>query len=235
MPQAIVACSDEVETSHRSLGLRRDVVVIENGVDVAHPTQGERSEARSRFHIPPSAFVIGRAARWAPAKDFPALIDAAKLVVEEMPHVVFLLGGRGVDGANRGLTEQLAARGLENNFLLTGEQQGMAEFYAACDIVCSSSSVEGFPNTILEALASGVPVVATDVGGSSRILGDGGWLVPASDPQALSAALIEAASTPQEGLADRGERGRARVEREFSTRRMVSAYHELYRVLVRES
>ena len=231
MPQAIVACSDEVESSHRSLGLRRKVVVIENGVDAASFTPDERSAARSRFRVPLTAFVVGRAARWDPAKDFGNLLDAAKLVIEAGPDVVFLLVGRGVDGDNRDLTEQLTVRGLENNFLLRGEQKNMSEFYAACDIVCSSSSTEGFPNTILEALAAGVPVVATDVGGSSRILGGTGWIVPPGDPHALGAALLDAIAAPDSDLAERAEQGRARVEREFSTRRMVSAYDEVYRAL----
>lgn len=235
MPRAIVACSDEVAASHRSLGLRRDMLVIENGIDTTFLTPAQRASARFRFHVPPGAFVIGRGARWDPAKDFSTLLDAAKLVIGAAPHVLFLLVGRGVDGQNRELTEQVTVRGLESSFILVGETQDMAEFYAACDVVCSSSSTEGFPNTILEALAAGVPVVATDVGGSSRILGDTGWLVPPGDPRALADALLDAVSTSSSDLARRAERGRARVQREFSTRRMVSDYHQLYQILVRDT
>lgn len=231
MPHTIVACSDEVKASHQSLGLRRDVVVIENGVEVEKPTDAQRTSARTEFQIPPAAFVIGRAARWDPAKDFSTLLDAAAIVIDAEPRAIFLLVGRGVDGTNRELTAQLQARGLEGNVLLSGEQTDMARFYAACDVVCSSSSTEGFPNTILEALAAGVPVVATDVGASARILGRTGWLVPPRNPHALGAALLSAVSTPSDALAERGNRGRARVEQEFSIRRMVLAYEEIYRAL----
>jgi glycosyltransferase involved in cell wall biosynthesis len=99
----------------------------------------------------------------------------------------------------------------------------------ALDVLVSASAYgEGFPNVIGEAMASGVPCVATDVGDSAVVIGDTGRIVPPKDPAALAAAIEAMLDLPQEELHELGRRARARIEAEFSIGNCLGRYSELF-------
>jgi len=130
------------------------------------------------------------------------------------------------DGPERNNLKHLAGNGV--HFL--GNRSDVPDILRAMDIFTLPSINEGISNTILEAMATGLPVVATNVGGNSEIIDDGktGQLVPSADPVALSSALSEYINSP-ELRASHGSQGRIRAKTQFSVEKMVSEYESVYR------
>ncbi len=158
-------------------------------------------------------------------KDHASLLEAARLV----PDAVFVLVG---DGPLREELEDRATRlGVEERVLFLGWREDIPEVLACADLFVLPSLYEGLPLALLEAMAAGLPIVATAIGGTSEAVVDGvtGLLVPPGEPRSLAAAIRRALD--DEGLARRlGAASRERVRREFSAaamaRRTVSIYEE---------
>lgn len=191
-------------------------VVIHNAVDVG--SFGGRAHASG----PPCIVGVGR---FAYPKDFASLIDALTLVGGDYRAA---LVGDGPELAE--VAASVEARGLSSRIELLGARGDVAGVLGRSDIFVLSSLSEGFPVSILEAMAAGLPVVATAVGGVAEAVVDGetGLLVPAADPDALAEALDRLVADP--GLQRRyGEAGRARALRFFDVPRYRAAHLDLYR------
>jgi sugar transferase (PEP-CTERM/EpsH1 system associated) len=128
--------------------------------------------------------------------------------------------------------DRLRRSGLLDRAWFPGSRDDVDAFLAVADLFVLPSRNEGISNTILEAMASGVPVIATAVGGSPELVDDGvtGRLVPAEDPEALASAFLDYARDEALRI-EHGRNGRARCEREFSIEGMVERYATLYRTL----
>src|SRR5205823_8210436 len=123
-------------------------------------------------------------------KDHRTFLAAAARLAASEPRARFVLSGTGTEPANRELTDAIARLGLADRVVLLGERHDMPAFFAALDICALSSAYgEGCPNVLGEAMACGVPCVATDVGDSAAVIGDTGVVVPARDPAALAAGI----------------------------------------------
>ena len=136
------------------------------------------------------------------------------------------------DGPERRTLEGVVAdEGLQSQVRFLGYRQDARRWLAACDVYVNSSISEGVSLTILEAMAAGLPVVATRVGGTPEVVDEScGRLVPARDAQALASVLRELAGDPAL-CGHLGRAGRARVETQFTLDRMVGAYRDVYRRL----
>lgn len=210
------------------------VACIPNGVDVA-AFAGAAHERRPRRLLgafaPPGTVLIGTVGRLDAVKDHAGLIAAFRILCEAWPRQgeqlrLVLLGAGSLRAA---LESQVERGGLSAQVRLLGNRSDVAALLAEFDVFALSSIAEGMPGVVLEAMASGLPVVATDVGGVSEVVEAGvtGTLVPAGDPHALAAALH--AYVADEQLRRRhGDAGCARVAAHFSLRTMVSAYVALY-------
>jgi glycosyltransferase involved in cell wall biosynthesis len=133
------------------------------------------------------------------------------------------------DGLKRDLQRLAKSRDVSEQIKFLGPQTNVPSLLKSADISVLSSHEEGFSNAILEAMAAGLPVVATDVGGNAEAVVDGetGLIVPPRDPIALGQALLKLAVTPQM-RAEMGRRGKERVERYFSLKQCAQAYSDLY-------
>lgn len=210
------------------------VACIPNGVDVT-AFAGTAHERRPRRLLgafaPPGTVLIGTVGRLDAVKDHAGLIAAFRILCEAWPRQgeqlrLVLLGAGSLRAA---LESQVERGGLSAQVRLLGNRSDVAALLAEFDVFALSSIAEGMPGVVLEAMASGLPVVATDVGGVSEVVEAGvtGTLVPAGDPHALAAALH--AYVADEQLRRRhGDAGCARVAAHFSLRTMVSAYVALY-------
>jgi glycosyltransferase involved in cell wall biosynthesis len=164
-------------------------------------------------------------------KDQPSLVCAFLKALEAQPALrdrlrLALVG----DGPLRAQCRaQLEAAGASDLAWLPGERSDVPELLRAFDCFVLPSLAEGISNTILEAMASGLPVIATDVGGNADLVGHGstGLVVPAADAHALAAAITQLANAPEQARAF-GRAGRARVEAQFSMPAMVAAYQNVY-------
>jgi glycosyltransferase involved in cell wall biosynthesis len=186
-------------------------------------TPGARERARAEIGAGPDAFVIGWIGRLTAIK---RPLDLIRVVAEVDSAILVLIG----DGEDRAEVEQLVASlEVTDRVHLLGYQQDVAAWYAAFDAFLLVSANEGTPVVAIEALAAGVPVVATDAGGTSTVVDDGetGALLPVGDVAGLARALNELRSDP-ERRSELGRRGAERMRERFSVSRMVDDVERIY-------
>ncbi len=183
-------------SAHRSAAAR--IAVIENGLDLARfapPDSSEaprRQAARKTWGCPADTVVIGHVARIDPMKDHAGFLQALAHLRRRRDGWVAVLVAVGTAEQRASLHAEAAALKLGGSVIITGPPADIADAYAGFDLLCSSSAYgEGFSNVIAEAMACGLPVVATDVGDARRIIGACGSVVPASQPEALATALFD--------------------------------------------
>jgi glycosyltransferase involved in cell wall biosynthesis len=207
---------------------REKLRTIYNGIDVKTACCADDGvRVRHELGIPERTPVLGTIANLYPVKGHTFLLKAAAEVARAVPLAVWLLAGR---GRLLGELEDEARRlGIADQVRFLGFRDDAAALLQAVNVFILPSLSEGLPVAVLEAMAAGKPVVATDVGGNREVIVDGqtGFLVPPRDAGALAARTITLLT--DKSLADRyGAEGQARVREEFSLERMVSAYEELY-------
>ena len=212
---------------HEAIGYpQSQTKLIPNGFDLDKwtPLPPEESAQKTKS----SSLCIGRFGRYTAMKDYPTFLEAAALIVKELPEVQFLLVGTGVDSTNSELTTHIDRLFLTNSVHLLGEREDLPELTASLDLVVSSSAFgEGFPNVIGEAMACGIPIVATDIGDTAWVVGESGRLVPATDPQALAKACIETLRLPAEQRNKLGQAGSQRIADHFSLSSVLTQFDAL--------
>ncbi len=211
------------------------VDVLYNGVDTARyaPGSGDPAVARA-LGVPDRAGVVGIVANLRPVKDHALFLRAAKRVSEQVEQAAFLLVGTGP------LRDELArladGLGIADRVFFSDGRGEVPDYLSRMDVACLTSRTEGFSNAILEYMAAGLPVVATDVGGNGEALENGvsGYLVADRDPDALARPVVELLTDG----AKREQMGRAGLERcrkIFDISRAVRRYEEYYASLVTEA
>lgn len=186
-----------------------------------------REDARARLHLPPSAFVVGTLARLVSHKGIGELIDAAARVADPKAELLLVVAG---EGPERMALESQAAARLKDRVVFLGRVADVDEFYAACDVFCLPSHMEGFGLVYVEAAFHGVPSIGTNVGGIPDAIADGqtGLLVAPGDLDALAQAIQTLRDDPE--LRRRmGDAARARAEAEFTEVIMAVRYEEIFR------
>jgi sugar transferase (PEP-CTERM/EpsH1 system associated) len=200
---------------------------IRNGVDLTRFGRMSRAVARDRLSLPPGALVIGALGRLVPVKNHAALIEAARLLRDEGADTTVIIAG---EGPLRGELEGLAASaGLADRVTFLGHRTDPEVVLAALDVFVLPSISEGLPNTVLEAMATGLPSVVSRVGGADELIEPGvtGVLVAPGDPAALARAL--GTLIRDEGLRRvMGTAARLRTESEFTLAGMIRRYEGLY-------
>ncbi len=201
------------------------------GLDLAHLAGTlPRGALRAEAGIPESSPLVGMVGRLVPIKDAPGFLRAAALVLAERPEVRFALVG---DGEERPALESLARElGLDGRVVFFGWRRDLAAVYGDLDVVVNASLNEGTPVALIEALAAARPVVATRVGGTPGLLGEGkhGRLVPPGEPAALARAVL-ATLEESEAARARAQAGREHVLAHHSADRLVRDVDALYREL----
>lgn len=232
-----VAVSEDVRRRlerYEGLDARR-IEVIYNGV-VAEPllSPGARAALRSELGFSPEHFVVGTAGRFDPIKNLPLLIASLERAGREIGGLRGLLVGDGPQLAD--VRAQLKQRGLGDRVALTGFRDDARKLVQCLDLFVLASRSEGTSVALLEAMAAGVPVAVTAVGGNPEIVIDGqtGWVVPSESEEALTAAIRAAVIEPQarQGLA---RAGRRRFEERFGFERMLASYRAVYRSMCAEN
>lgn len=204
------------------LGAISRYVVVPNGIDVDR-------YAAPRPRLFPGRPVVGAVGRFSPEKGHRVLVEAFARVRAVFPEARLILVGYG--GEESELRQAAARAGLADAVIFPGERDS-SEVLPSFDLFVQPSLYESQGLAILEAMAAGRPVIATDVGGVRDVVRDGetGLLVPPKDPGALAAALVELAKAPERAGA-LAARARAEVRERFSVNRMVASYAQLYRCL----
>ena len=234
-PRCIIFNSQMAVSQHEALGYPSERArVIPNGFDVEQfrPDPAARDAVRRELEIPPDAEVMGMVARYHPMKNHAMSLRAAAYIAERRPGAVFVYAGRGVDADNKELATLIRDLRLGERVRLLGERQDVARLYASFDVYWMSSVArgisEGFPNVIAEAMACGVPCVATDVGDAAPIIGETGRLTAPADWLAFGYATIQLLDAGPAARRRMGEDARARIISDFSLDAVAGAYHDLY-------
>jgi teichuronic acid biosynthesis glycosyltransferase TuaC len=230
----IIAVSNATKDYVLSLGAKPEKVkVLHNGVDLVkfRPLDGKREEIRRKLGISKDAVVVLTVRRLVYKNGIDTLIETANIAVKKNPKIIFLVVGKGPDFNNVQLRiEQL---GIEKNFRLTGfvKDEDLPFYYNAADFfVLPSKSGEGLPLVALEAMACGLPVIATNVGGIREILmKDYGKLVPPNNPELLAKAILEFSDID---FSSRKKEMRAIMEEKYSWDKNVERLIEIYEELI---
>jgi glycosyltransferase involved in cell wall biosynthesis len=214
------------------------LVLLGNGVELGRfqpRADGRRQRARADLGVDSDALVVGMVARLVWQKGFRELFAAAEMIRERHPEVVFLVvGGSDPDKADAIPTAELAAAERRGRLVFAGDKDHMEEIYPAFDLFVLPSYREGFPRSAMEAAATGLPVIATDIRGCRQAVshGQSGLLVPPHDAPRLAAAIEELVMDPtlrrRMGLA-----GRRKAEAEFDDQAVVSKTMDAYERVLR--
>ena len=205
------------------------IQVIYNGLNLSRLNCDKENVTlvRQKLGVPPKGKVIGMLARLFPQKDHVTFLRAAAIISQSMPDARFALVG---DGPLRNDLENLCKKlGLATKTTFFGEQHNVGTYLSAFDVAVLLSETEGCSNSLLEAMALGKPVVATDVGGNRELVrhGETGFLTPFGDAEAVAEAVIALCNDPETAEAI-GERAKRLVVTQFSVENMVQQYQTLY-------
>jgi len=207
------------------------IITIHNGIDTVKYnktlSKDQIKEMKQFMGIAEHNLIIGNVARLSREKDHNTLLAAFAIVSNELRNVKLIIVGDGP------LSEELQAKSIalniSSNVLFLGMRNDIPELLKLFDIAVLSSITEGIPLTLLEAMAAGLPIVATNVGGNPEVVEDQitGLLVPAKNPSALAEAMIHLLKNENKRI-EMGEAGRKRVQKYFNLDLMVKQYEAIY-------
>ncbi len=230
----IIAISNATKEYVLRLGAKpKKIRVVYNGVDLVRfrPIAGKREEMQKKLGIPKNAIVVLTVRRLVYKNGIDTLIDSANIVIKKNRRIVFLAVGKGPDSDDVKL--RIQQLGIDGNFKLAGfvSDEDLPFYYNAADLfVLPSKSGEGLPLVAMEAMACGLPVVATDVGGIREVLiNDYGKLVPPNQPELLARAILDFAALD---FSSRKKDLRAMMEEKFSWDTNVARLVEIYEELI---
>lgn len=207
-----------------------DVTVLHNGIDAAVWQRDQaRPVLREELRIPTGGYLVGTVARITYEKDLSTFYRVAEIVAGQVPNVTFVIVGDGYGDELAKAREEVAERGIADLVRFTGHRSDLRDVYVSFDVFLMTSLTEGMPNTLLEAMALGIPSVATAVGGVPELLehGKGGFLAPVGDAEALAGHVVNLLRDPELRQAC-SRRSRERTERDFSFERRVRVMEDYY-------
>jgi glycosyltransferase involved in cell wall biosynthesis len=235
VPAAIVLCAEASRTAHIAHGYSdRHMTVIPNGFDVSlfAPDAAARAEIRTELGVAGQQQLIGIAGRFVPLKNHELFVRAVGQVARSHQDARFVMIGEGLDDANPQLATWIGDADLGNRIQLLGRRPDMHRILSALDLYVHTSRTEAFPLVIGEAMATGVPCIATDVGDSAFVIGETGSVVPSENLDALATAINAFLDKPQSERASMGANARARMVSDFDIHTIARRYDDLWMQLI---
>ena len=207
-------------------------VTVHEGIDLDRVAAAPPANLHEELWLPHQAPIVGNVAALVPHKGQRHLVEAATLVVRQVPDARFVIAGEGE--LRESLERQIKERHLEKHVLLAGFRPDVLSVHKAFDIFVMSSVTEGLGTSLLDAMAAGKPTVATETGGIPEVVVDGetGILVPPRDHQAMAGAIVRLLGDPDLRRC-MGEAALTRVREKFSAERMVEGTLQVYRRVAR--
>jgi len=232
----LIAVSHATKAEMVAAGVPADrIAVVHNAIDTdAWSSERAGGRLRTEWGLPEGAPVIGYVGRIMPEKDLETWLRAAAAAGARVPEARFVLVGDGRDGQTEQQLKELARTlGIGARTVFAGYRKDLLSVYATFDVFMMSSLREGLPNSILEAMALGLPVVTSDVAGAKELVADGvtGFVRPQRDAAALAAAVTNLV-VDTDLRARMGAAGRRRVESNFSFTGRLTRVEDLYERVV---
>lgn len=206
---------------------------IHNGIALPAVDETARQRLRNELSLKAGEKVVGTVGSLEPAKNHELFLRAAKLICFQQVNVRFFIVGEGRCRAR--LEREIHTQGLAEKVFLLGFRQDIPAFLSLLDVFLFTSAWEGFPNAILEAMASGVPVVSSDAGGIEEIIENGvhGVVISSREAQPYAAAVLKLLNEPEHAK-QLAVTGKERVSREFRVEKMIAEYDKVYQKLARK-
>ncbi len=230
IPNKIVYCSYSSKQNHILNGYNRNLShIIENGISLEKfkPKKELRINVRKKLKIKKNCFLIGNISRYHPVKDHETLLKALKILKKNKIFFKCILVGKGLSNSNINLSNKIRKYNLVDNVILYGKSLKVHELLNAFDLNILSSKSECSPVTLLEAMATGVPSLSTNVGNAKNLIGNSGWIVESENPEAL-ASYISYIANNRYKLAEKSKLGIKRVRSLYTREKMRLSYRALY-------
>lgn len=233
LPSKIIFCAEKSMTVHLEIGYCAEKsIVIQNGYDVSEFSIKDlsRQELRGKWKANEKV-IIGSVGRFHPLKDHRTLLKAMSLIKRQNFSFHCVLVGSGMLESNEELMRWITELDLQDKVSLLGQRNDIPDIMNAIDVLVLSSVSEAFPNVLSEAMACGTPCITTDVGDAASIVGESGWVVPHSIPEAIADALVEAlaAIEDRENWWRRRIEARKHIKDNFSLKKMINSYNTVWR------
>lgn len=234
VPHKIVCCAESVKEYHQAIGYDlKKIVVIPNGYDTSafQISALTKNKLREEFGISEATILIGIVGRFDPLKDHKNFITACHYLARRNEDLRFMMVGSGLDSDNAEIRRCVEEDGanIAEKFVLAGHRDDLPELLNIFDIYCSSSTSEGFPNVICEAMLMGLPCVVTDAGDSREIVQNFGKVVPIRDSVKLAEALEELVLMSHEARVEAGVLARRHIRKNYSIDNIVKRFDHIYR------
>ena len=220
----VIANSETGLKSYLRAGFRyREPVVIPNGIDAARfqPDAEARMAIRRELQIPDAAVVIGHVGRFDRRKDHPAFVRALASACGMSNDIYGVMVGENVDENNALIIRLIKDHGLGDRVRLLGHRSDISGVMAGFDLLLLTSTEEGFPNAVAEAMAVGVPCIVSDCGAAARIVGKVGWVCQSRSPEEYGRHVREYLALDEAGKMRMRAEARSRIVDLFSTRNTV--------------
>ena len=231
LPDAIICNSRAGKAYHLSQGYHpKRMEVVSNGIDTQwfHPDPESGQKKRREWGVTDDQILIGQVGRLDPMKNIEDFLNTSALLSHKNSKLRFVHVGDGPASYRQDLIKLCAELGLDGRFTWAGVQSDMIAVYSAFDVLVLSSSTEGFPNVVGEAMACGTPCVVTDVGDAAWIVGDTGVVVPPKNEQKLFDGLEQLMGLTIEARRGLGMRARQRIETLFSVQTLAERSGQIF-------
>lgn len=234
-PAAIIYNSFQSRAHHEAFGFAaRRGLVIPNGFDADRwrPDASRRAAMRGELGLSDDQLLLGFVGRFHPVKDVSTFLAASERAMADDPRLHVALVGEGLDFDNPNLAPALN-RLPKGRVHVLGRRSDVEAVMPAFDLFCLSSVSEAFPNVLGEAMATGLPCIATDVGDCGRLLDGNGILVPPGDAQRIARAIRDLATTSVARRQEIGKAARARIIISYAMDATADAYANLYDMMMK--
>lgn len=230
VPSKIICVAEASKKSHVLIGYdERKMLVINNGFDIEHFSSSGKSKKQIRKELDVhDRFVVGSVGRLNLDKNHYLLLSVAEKIVKKIPNATFLLVGRGVDDANSEFYKTIEKKKLLNHFRLIGEVEDIVKYYQSMDVFCLHSDTEGFPNVLGEAMASGLPCVATDAGDAKVLLDDDSMVVDCGDADGIAERIVMLEQLPMAERERIGNANTEKIKKNYSIDQISKKFEKLY-------
>ena len=235
IPKVIICCAESARVAHAEMGYDKSkMFVIPNGYEMGHFNRNPllRLKTRNSFGFSEDDMVVGIVGRFDPLKDYKNFVHAAAMVASKDNNVKFLMVGRDIHPTNNVLKVWLDESGFGNKFVLAGERSDIPACLDAMNIFCLSSSKEGFPNVVCEAMAMNLPCVVTDSGDAAEIVADTGLAVAPCNSSALADALEKMIKKSAVERLHLGGLARLRIEKIYSIEIATKRFEKIYNNII---
>lgn len=231
IPRHILLNAEAARSAHLQVGYAADKLeVIPNGFNVNEfcPDPEARRTIRKELGITDDTPLVGLVARLHPHKDHRTFVQAARLVADRLPNVHFVLVGEELMYTTADAWNWIDQVGLRDRFHVLGIRKDLPAINASLDLSVCSSTTEGFPNVIGEAMSCAVPCVTTDVGECAEVVGDTGRVVPKQNAPRLAEAIVELLTLSPAVRLALGQSARQRIVERYDIEKIVARYRRLW-------